>query len=177
MKFIKGLIPYLIIIVIVVVIRTFIATPVRVDGRSMVPTLNDGDILILNKLARNYKRFDIVVVEINQKYYKNGKMETRKTKLVKRIIGLPGENIEYKDNELYINGKKVKDVTPEETEDFSLDELYGITKIPKDYYFVMGDNRDGSSDSRDYRIGLIKKEKILGETIFRIWPLNKIKSL
>ena len=177
MKFIKGLIPYLIIIVIVVVIRTFIATPVRVDGRSMVPTLNDGDILILNKLARNYKRFDIVVVEIKQKYYDNGKVKYKNVKLVKRIIGLPGENIEYKDNVLYINGKKVKDVTPEETEDFSLDELYGITKLPKDYYFVMGDNRDGSSDSRDYRIGIIKKENILGKTIFRLWPLNKIKSL
>lgn len=165
MKFIKSLIPYLIIIVIVVVIRTFIATPVRVEGRSMVPTLKDGDILILNKLARNYKRFDIVVVSAHN------------SKLVKRIIGLPGENIEYKDNVLYIDGKEIKDVTPEETDDFSLEELYGMNKIPNNYYFVMGDNRDGSSDSRDYRIGLIKKENILGKTIFRLWPINKLKIL
>lgn len=165
MKFLKSLIPYLVIIVVVVVIRTFIATPVRVEGRSMVPTLNNGDILILNKLASNYKRFDIVVVKAHN------------SKLVKRIIGLPGENIEYKDNVLYINGNKIDDVTPEVTDDFSLEELYGIKKIPNDYYFVMGDNRDGSSDSRDYRIGLIKRENILGKTIFRIFPLNKIKSL
>lgn len=165
MKFLKSLIPYLVIIVAVVFIRTFIATPVRVDGRSMVPTLNNGDILILNKLSRNYKRFDIVVVKAHN------------SKLVKRIIGLPGENIEYKDNILYIDGKKIKDVTPEETDDFSLEELYGLKKIPKDYYFVMGDNRDGSSDSRDYRIGLIKKKNIVGKTIFRLWPINKIKVL
>ena len=165
MKFLKELLPYLIIIVVVVFIRTFIATPVRVDGSSMVPTLKNNDILILNKLARNYKRFDIVVVRAHN------------AKLVKRIIGLPGESIEYKDNKLYINGKVIKDVTPEETDDFSLEELYGMKKIPDGYYFVMGDNRDGSSDSRDYRIGLIKKNNILGKTILRIFPLNKIGTL
>lgn len=162
MRLLKELIPYLVIIVVVIFIRTFLATPVRVDGSSMTPTLKHGDILILNKLSHNYKRFDIVVVKSNN------------TKLVKRIIGLPGENIEYKNNILYINGKKIKDVTPEETEDFSLKKLYGLNKIPKGYYFVMGDNRDGSSDSRDYRIGLIKKKDLLGTTIFRIYPLNKI---
>lgn len=165
LKIVKELIPYLVIILVVIFIRTFIATPVRVEGRSMVPTLKNGDILILNKLSHNYKRFDIVVVKAHN------------TKLVKRIIGLPGESIEYKDNVLYINGKAIKDVTPEATDDFSLEELYGITKIPNGYYFVMGDNRDGSSDSRDYRIGLIKKENILGKTIFRLWPLNKIGTL
>lgn len=177
MKFLKELIPYLVIIVVVIVIRTFIATPVRVDGSSMDPTLKDGDILILNKLSRNYKRFDIVVVEIKQKYYKGGKAKYKTTKLVKRIIGLPGENIEYKDNKLYINGKVIEDVAPEETEDFSLKDIYGINKIPSDSYFVMGDNRDGSSDSRMSEVGLIKKDKILGKTIFRIWPINKIKTL
>lgn len=177
MKFLKELIPYLVIIVVVIVIRTFIATPVRVDGSSMDPTLKDGDILILNKLSRNYKRFDIVVVEIKQKYYKKGKVNYKTTKLVKRIIGLPGENIEYKDNKLYINGKVIDDVALEETDDFSLKEIYGINKIPSDSYFVMGDNRDGSSDSRMSEVGLIKKDKLLGKTIFRIWPLNKIKSL
>lgn len=161
LKFIKELIPYIIIIVAVVLFRSFIATPVRVDGSSMVPTLKNNDILILNKLSNTFKRFDIVVVE------------SHNAKLVKRIIGLPGENIEYKNNILYINGKKTEDVTPERTDDFTLKALYGIEKIPADYYFVMGDNRDGSSDSRDYRVGLIKKENILGKTKFRIWPLNK----
>lgn len=131
----------------------------------MVPTLKNGDILILNKLSHNYKRFDIVVVEAH------------KSKLVKRIIGLPGESIAYKNNTLYIDGKVIKDVTPEITDDFDLKSLYGMEKIPDGYYFVMGDNRDGSSDSRDYRIGLIKKDKIVGKTIFRIFPFNKMRTL
>ena len=164
-KFIKELIPYLVIIVVVILFRTFIATPVRVEGSSMVPTLKDGDILVLNKLSHNYKRFDIVVVSTN------------KSKIVKRIIGLPGENIEYKDNKLYIDGKVIEDKTVEATDDFTLMELYGMNRIPDGYYFVMGDNRDGSSDSRDYRIGLIKKENILGKTIFRLFPFNKIRTL
>ena len=164
-KFIKELIPYLVIIVVVILFRTFIATPVRVEGSSMVPTLKDGDILVLNKLSHNYKRFDIVVVSTN------------KSKIVKRIIGLPGENIEYKDNKLYIDGKVIEDKTVEATDDFTLKELYGMNRIPDGYYFVMGDNRDGSSDSRDYRIGLIKKDNILGKTIFRLFPFNKIRTL
>lgn len=161
-KIIKELYPYVIIIVVVVLFRTFIATPVRVDGDSMNSTLKDGNILILNKLNHNYKRFDVVVININ------------KTKLVKRIIGLPGENIEYKENELYINGKKMDDIETSRTADFSLEELYDKEKIPEGYYFVMGDNRGNSLDSRDYRVGLIKKSNIVGTTSIRLFPFNKI---
>ena len=92
---IKELYPYVMIVVVVVLFRTFIATPVRVDGASMDSTLNDGDILILNKLNTNYERFDVVVVEVT--------INNKKSKLVKRIIGMPGESIKYKNNELYIN--------------------------------------------------------------------------
>lgn len=166
LKFIKELIPYIVIIIVVVLFRSFIATPVRVDGSSMVPTLKNNDILILNKLSKDYKRFDIVVVEVT--------VDNHKTKLVKRVIGLPGENIEYINNTLYINGKKVEDVTPERTDDFTLKSLYGKDKIPEGYYFVMGDNRNNSADSRTSTIGLIKKGNILGKTIFRIWPINKM---
>lgn len=161
-KIIKELYPYVIIVVCVVLFRTFIATPVRVDGDSMRESLHNGDILILNKLDNNYKRFDVVVVNYN------------KSKLVKRIIGLPGENIEYKNNKLYINNKEIEDVETIRTLDFSLEELYAINEIPKDHYFVMGDNRGNSLDSRDYRVGLIKKEDIVGVTIFRLYPFNKI---
>lgn len=165
-KVIKELYPYVIIVVVVVLFRTFIATPVRVDGSSMDSTLKHGDILILNKLDQSYERFDVVVVNVNI----NGKT----SKLVKRIIGLPGESIEYKDNELYINGKIINDVAPERTNDFNLKDLYNIDKIPNDYYFVMGDNRSDSRDSRDNSVGIIKKEDIVGTTSIRIFPLNKI---
>ncbi len=161
-KFLKEIYPYIIIVIVVVIIRTFIATPVRVDGESMNSTLSDGDILILNKLDKSFKRFDIVVIN-----YKG-------SKLVKRIIGLPGENIEYKDNILYINGNITNDVAVARTSNFSLEQLYNIKKIPNNCYFVMGDNRGNSMDSRDYRIGLINKKNIVGTTSIRLFPFNKI---
>lgn len=161
-KILKELYPYVIIIVVVVLFRTFIATPVRVDGSSMDSTLKDGDILILNKLDKTYERFDIVVIDIDN------------YKLVKRVIGLPDETIKYVDNELYINDKKIEDVVLERTSDFSLEELYDLEKIPEGYYFVMGDNRNNSSDSRDYRVGLIKKSDIVGTTTIRLFPFTKI---
>ncbi|MBQ2946236.1 MAG: signal peptidase I [Bacilli bacterium] len=165
-KILKELYPYVVIVVVVVLFRTFIATPVRVDGSSMDSTLKNGEILILNKLDRSYERFDVVVVDIE--------VDGKKSKLVKRIIGLPGESIEYKDNQLYINNEVIKDVAPSRTNDFSLKELYNINKLPEDCYFVMGDNRKYSRDSRDYTVGIIKKEDIVGTTTLRIFPLDKI---
>ena len=165
-KILKELYPYVIIVVVVVLFRTFIATPVRVDGSSMDSTLKDGDILILNKLNNNYERFDVVVVEVS--------IDGRKSKLVKRIIGLPGESIKYEDNELYINDKVVDDVAIERTSDFTLEEIYNVDSIPDNYYFVMGDNRNNSRDSRDYTVGLISEENIIGTTTIRLFPFNKI---
>lgn len=159
---VKEIIPYIIVILLAILIRTFIASPVRVNGPSMNDTLKDGQILLLNKMNKNYKRFDIVVIDSNG------------MKIIKRIIGLPGESIEYKNNSLYINNKYVEDMTDEVTADFSLEELYGYKIIPKGYYFVMGDNRDESSDSRNPSIGLIKKSDIKGKVKIRLWPLNKI---
>ena len=161
-KFLKELYPYIVIVVVVVLFRSFIATPVRVDGDSMKDTLYNNDILILNKLDKSYDRFDIVVVNYNN------------TKLVKRIIALPGENISYKNNDLYINDEKFKDIDTSRTNDFSLKELYNVDKIPDGYYFVMGDNRGNSLDSRDYRVGLVKKEDIVGTTSLRLFPFNKV---
>ena len=165
-KIIKEIYSYVIIVVVVVLFRTFIATPVRVDGSSMDSTLKNGDILILNKLDKKYDRFDVVVVNIT--------IDGHKSKLVKRIIGLPGESIEYKDNELYINGKIIEDISTERTNNFSLEDLYNLEKLPSDCYFVMGDNRNGSRDSRDYTVGIIKKEDIVGTTTIRLFPFNKI---
>ena len=158
MKLLKELIPYIIIVIAALLIRTFIFTPVKVDGASMYPTLEDGEILILKKYDKSYERFEIAVIR------HDGDM------LVKRIIGLPGENIKYKKNKLYVDGKVVEEPLYLETEDFSLMDL-GYTKIPDDYYLVLGDNRYNSSDSRIF--GLIKKEDILGTTSLRIWPFKK----
>ena len=157
----KELIIYGSIILAIILIRTFIVTPVRVNGTSMYSTLNDGEIMIVNKI--NYKftdinRFDIVVVK------------TENNKIIKRVIGLPGETLKYEDNVLYINGQEVKEsYLKEKTEDFNINEL-GYKKIPQDCYFVMGDNRDNSNDSRI--IGCVKREQIKGKTSLVIFPFK-----
>lgn len=163
--FCKNLIPYLIIVIVVVLIRCFIFTPIQVDGSSMYPTLEDNEILLLKKFDKRYDRFDIVVFDYKDSYGKN-------TKLIKRIIGLPGESIEYKDNKLYVNGIYVREkfISTQETYDFSLKEL-GYNKIPEGYYFVLGDNRTNSTDSRI--IGLISKEQIDGISDFSIFPFSR----
>lgn len=165
-RLIREAIPYLIIVLVVVLVRTFLATPVRVNGESMSPYLKENDILLLNKLDKSYDRFDIVVIGING------------TKIIKRIIGLPRETVAYRNCKLYINDEEVDDFVKDcTTRDFSLSELYDYLMIPDDYYFVMGDNRDNSSDSRDYRVGLIHKSQIEGTVSLRLFPFDKIGKL
>ena len=162
-KFIKELIPYVIIVIAVVLVRTYIATPVIVVGDSMVPTLEDNQILLLNKLDYKFneiKRYDIIVIKVG------------KSEIIKRVIGLPGENIEYRNNTLYINGQEESNYNFD-TEDFTLKSICNCDEIPQDKYLVLGDNRMVSSDSRI--IGLIDKEDILGNTKISIWPIKKVK--
>ena len=160
MKYVKELLPYIIIILVVVLIRTFIITPVRVNGKSMDPTF---EIVLLKKYDKSFERFDIVVFDYGDSH------------LIKRIVGLPGETLYYYNNELYINDEKIaEDFLPKDTEtyDFVWDK-----EIPEGYYFVMGDNRTNSTDSR--MIGLVSKSEIRGTTDFVLFPFNrfgKIKS-
>lgn len=161
MKFIKELVPYVIIFLVVILIRSFIVTPVSVDGTSMYPNLKDGNILLLKKFDKSYERFDIVVLNYNG------------DRLIKRIIGLPGEYVEYKDSKLYINSQLVEEeMIDVNTNNFKLEDI-GYNKIPDDYYFVVGDNRGVSKDSRI--IGLIHKKDILGTVSFSLWPFKSLK--
>ena len=159
----EDIISYIVIIVVVVLIRTFIVTLVRVDGTSMYPTLNNNDFLLLKKYDKSFKRFDVVVIKYN------------KSKLVKRVIGLPGEKIKITTTKvgnnlastIYINGEKLE-------EDYGYEKIEnaGIAKeeitLKDDEYFVIGDNRNNSSDSRV--IGPIKKKDIVGITSIRLFP-------
>ena len=160
----KTILTYLIIIFLVVIIRIFFVDPVRVDGSSMDTTLQNGEIMLVNKITYRrhaIKRFDIVVIKDGNKY------------IIKRVVGLPGETISYKDGKLYINDKEVEDPYPSsETDDFSIEDV-GHTKIPGDTYFVMGDNRAVSLDSRYPSVGVIKKSQILGNAKLVVWPFKR----
>lgn len=163
-EFIKDSLKYLIVIAIVFFIALFVISFEQVVGPSMKGTLDTGDVTIVNKLVyklRTIKRNEIV--SINQK----DKI------MVKRVIGLPGEHIEYKDNKLYVNGSLVlENNISVETKDFKLEDI-GYETIPKDMYFVLGDNRTNSSDSREF--GLVKKDEIIGKIVMRLYPFSKIK--
>jgi len=154
---IKELLPYIIVIMIVLAIKTFVVAPIRVNGPSMEDTLYNGDIMILDEISYKFnkiERFDIVVVKYEKEY------------LIKRVIGLPGEKVEYKNNKLYINNKYVKEeFSHEVTDDFK-----SIT-IPNNKYFVLGDNRINSTDSRI--IGFISKNNIRGKTSLVLYPFNR----
>lgn len=157
MKTLKKLLPYIIILIVVVLIRSFIITPAVVNGDSMKDTLLDGEVVLVNKIymkTSELKRYDIVVIKEGDEH------------IVKRIIGLPGEKAEYKNNELYINDKKIEtNIKFEKTDDFVYE------KVEEGKYFVLGDNRDVSKDSRI--IGTINKNDIVGKVNIILFPFTK----
>lgn len=135
-----------------------------VKGESMENTLHEGESLLVNKLSYNPSRYDIVV------FYPLGRDVDEY--YVKRIYGMPGETIQIINNDIYINGEKIEDEYAKNKMDDS-----GIAEEPltlaDDEYFVLGDNRQVSLDSRDPDVGPVKKVNIAGHVIFRIWPLSQ----
>ena len=160
--FIKEISVYVIIILIIILLKMYVISPIRVNGTSMDPTLENGDIMILNKIGyriTKIKRFDIVVIKYKDEL------------LIKRVIGLPGEKIKYVNNTFYVNGKKLdEEFDKTYTYNFSLKEI-GSTTVPDDSYFVLGDNREVSKDSRS--IGFIDREDIIGKSSLTLFPFNR----
>src|SRR5690625_947817 len=162
----------LIAFAIVFITRTFLFSPIIVDGPSMQPTLYDRDRMIVNKFIyyiQEPKRFDIVVFHAS-----------KQKDFIKRIIGLPGEHVAIRDDVLYIDGEPVDEayVIYNENEliqsNFKLENLPGqYEKIPDGYVLVLGDNRNNSTDSR--RLGLIPIDQIVGKTSLIYWPYNRIQ--
>ncbi|MDP4083016.1 MAG: signal peptidase I [Bacillota bacterium] len=155
----------LIAVILAAVIRYFLFAPIVVDGLSMMPTLKDQDRMIVNKLSYEIgkpHRFDIIVFHAPE-----GK------DYIKRVIGLPGDNIEYKNDTLYVNGKAYKEPYLDEYKKQVADgPLTGSfkEKVPKGEIFVMGDNRRFSKDSR--HIGPVPLSKVVGKTSVVYWPLK-----
>ena len=171
--------PFIIILLFILIIRLFIASPIKVQGTSMLPTLEQGDYMLLYKLKMKVKglnRFDIVVVKLSD------------GDIIKRVIGLPGETVKYEVKEeegetkgiLYVDGKVIEEefLDNEAKTSTCIREnklcSEGVT-LGQDEYFVMGDNRKVSHDSR--YIGPIKKDQIKGITELRLFPFTKFGNI
>ena len=148
----------------------FVGKPFTVSGQSMYPTLHNNDRMLMSKLG-DINRFDVVVLHAPD----------QDKEYIKRVIGMPGDTVEVKEGKLYINGQPVeqpfinKEILVNKTvyiDDFTLQELTGESKVPEGKYFVMGDNRGVSRDSR--MIGFIDRTAIEGKAVFTIWPYNRI---
>lgn len=158
----------LVVLAITYLIIAFVGQRTEVNGNSMQPTLNDGDNLIVDKISyrfRDPERFDIIVFPF---VYKES------TYYIKRIIGLPGETVQIdEEGKIYINGEVLEESYGRE---IIKEEHRGIASQPitlgEDEYFVMGDNRNNSSDSRLPEVGNIKRDQIIGRAWVRIWPLK-----
>ena len=147
-------------------VRTFIFEPVRVDGSSMLNTLTDGEYMIATKfhyLLGDPERFDIVICD-----YPNTSDGMYR---VKRVIGLPDETIELRAGQLYVDGVHIEqdfDMTPNET-------YFGPYTVPPGHYFVMGDNRNNSKDSRSPMVGPLKRSMIKGHVRCVVFPFGHFR--
>lgn len=169
-QFVSFIIEIIVVVLLALAIRSYVFTPVIVNGESMEPTLHDKEVMILNKAEYHFSeidRFDIVVFPYRDEY------------LIKRVIGLPGESLEYKENELYINGESITeefiDKDTVTTYDFDLNIL-DTEVIPNGYILVLGDNRENSSDSRVKDIGFINMDDIMGTANFVLFPFSNIRN-
>lgn len=164
-----GLILYILIIAaLTYIILTYVGQRTRVSGSSMETTLSDGDNLIVDKISyrfREPKRFDIVVFPYQH---------AENTYYIKRIIGLPGETVQVMDGCVWIDGKKL------DSDIYGNEPMAnpGIAAVPislgEDEYFVLGDNRNHSSDSREPSVGVIKRKNLKGRAWVRIYPFDKM---
>lgn len=158
-------------VIVVLLLRTFLFTIIRVDGPSMSDTLLDGDklfVTIADMRADGPERFDVIIC----------KYPNRSDQYVKRVIGLPGDTISVKQGVLYVNGEAVEEPFLSDARTVRFDKgsnNFGPIEISEGEYFVMGDNRDNSNDSRN--VGVITDEMVIGKVRYIIWPLNRIGSV
>jgi len=161
----------LIVLGLTYLVIMYVGQRTEVNGESMEPTLSDGDNLIVDKISYRFnepERFDIIVFPFQHK---------QDTYYIKRIIGLPGETVEInEEGVIYINGEVLVEsygreiINPEH-----LGRVEYPVVLGADEYFVMGDNRNNSSDSRIPEVGNIKRDQIIGRAWVRIWPLDEME--
>ena len=148
-------------VVVTLLISNFVVGFAVVCGESMFPTLNSGNIVVVEKISNKYDRFDIVIVD------------TDDLQIIKRIIGTPGDTLQIIGGSVYINDEKLDDVIDTDIE-FAGIAFEPIT-LGENEYFVMGDNRNNSKDSRYEDTGIINSKQIKGQVVFSFLPPKSIK--
>ncbi len=161
---------FVIAVIFLALIFTFVARPVRVDGNSMLPTLQHGNWLIVSAFDKNPEYGEIVIVTQPNKTSSGGPV-------VKRVIAVGGQtvDIDFNRGEVYVDGVLLDEPYILEKTYRSFDIQFPLT-VPEGFLFVMGDNRNDSLDSRSTRIGLIDKRYILGSSLFRAYPFGAVES-
>ena len=161
----------LIILSITYIILGFVEQRTDVEGSSMNITLNDKDSVFVDKISYRFKdpeRYDIVIFKF---------LHADDTYYIKRIIGLPGETVQIIDGKVYINGQMLTDDNYGYADIDRPERAVNPITLGEGEYFVMGDNRNESTDSRFSSVGNVQREQIVGRAFMRIWPLNQIKFL
>ncbi|WP_084405585.1 signal peptidase I [Alteribacter aurantiacus] len=166
---------FMIVFIIAIMIRGFMFTNYIVYGQSMMPTINDGERIIVNKIGYEISqpnRFDLIIFHA-----------TEDTDYIKRVIGLPGDTIRYENDILYINDKPHDEDFLNQfreelngdilTSDFTLEDITGELNVPEGHIFVLGDNRQNSIDSR--QIGFVPMEQIVGRANMAYWPIQAFR--
>ncbi|CAM3977861.1 signal peptidase I [Alkalicoccus chagannorensis] len=164
-----------VVLILSFVIREFMFTNYIVYGQSMMPTIQDGERIIVDKIGYEIaepERFDLIIFHADEE-----------SDYIKRIIGLPGDELYYESDTLYVNGTEVEEEFLEEprseasadgfTDDFTLQDLTDEQTVPEDHVFVLGDNRQNSIDSR--QIGFVQQEEIVGRANLTFWPPQNIR--
>jgi signal peptidase I len=143
---------------------TFVAQAFRVQGASMLPLLEDNERIIVNKFGYRFhpiERGDVVVFW----YPKDPSVS-----FIKRVVGRPGDQVEIRHGAVFVNGQKLKEDYVRMT--FRDDETYAPVQVPPGYYYVLGDHRNSSNDSRSW--GEVPEKYIYGKALLRFWPLSKL---
>jgi len=156
-------------VLIAVILIVFIYQPVKVEGTSMMPTLTDQERIFINKFTYHYGLGNIVRGDMVVFWYP---LDTSKS-YIKRIIGIPGDIVKIAGGEVYVNGNPLmEDYVPDEYRDRV---SWGPERVPADRYFVLGDHRSSSNDSRAW--GFVDRKYIYGKAVFVYWPLDKMGPL
>lgn len=153
-------------ILFIILFKHYVMNKMIISGNSMADNYKNGDVIWVEKLSckSEINRFDVVII--------NAKKNAVEGNIIKRVIGLPNETIIIKSGMVYVNGQKLKNDYGDFIKRSGLADA--PFKLGNEEYFVMGDNRNDSSDSRDLWLGAVKKDKIIGNPLFRYFPLNRI---